>query len=787
MVQNTLFNYISYSSNLDRNNNTKRSSFELKSNTKGAAYYLKQLEKDMIKICDYTLLEHHISVYEKENNFLFGQHHYTAVFEDETGINYKLHVYFDANDSLTADPVFSIYNKQTQKYERIDASVPYDDFTLLAQSYIEPIMSELREKQKQTIQLLEQKYKQLEKNACSISETPGNNRSKFLASLTKIQEVLANIIPLVKHNHYEPINQFISNLKKNVEQTPDTPSSEQMKKPKENSVNSSKNTHNKHTLFQKSRSKTTKSQKDILYFAFDKEFSAISNTFSGLNDNNDESKSKILADLYARSNGLLISAEIETVDFSALKKLKSLNGQIQKAGEEQLRTVLKNGDFSSAQHLSAFHYLLTGNYLNEALQSRNHALLNFLLSTGNFSINNQPLNINTIRYPSAVHYCFSYDSKKKPMAECLDVLIKNGASLHVMVGEAHVPLAHILLSTADHPLMKALDSNRVLTLNSISFYKRLMRDLEHYRKINQLDESQSQQLDTWFINYAEAIKKIELMPDCSKPIGKNLDEKQVAYSEKIAGTHIGQFIKQLQTDPEIKSLSSTFLNNFNNYMSTLAHSQKTQVALNGMKILENMEGALLAACNTELLTFELVRHASITYLKDSINMVENRRLLSEIQEQLRVQRPGRAQKKMATQQKELIDKLQNYTNTYHQPALFNDVSYTAALQTVGQAIQGIVELAQGMHELAEQANALQQRISNRRRTELLTDESDAPVAIDTIPMGDLFDTTELGIAIKNLTTVSNLFTMFQSPKKSNRSERNEDNDDEKVPEVKNFM
>lgn len=787
MVQNTLFNYISYSSNFDRNNNTKESSFELKSNTKGAAYYLKQLEKDTIKICGFTLLEHHISVYEKENNFLFGQHHYTALFEDETGINYKLHVYFDANDSLTADPVFSIYNKQTQKYDLIDAAVPYDDFTLLAQSYIEPIMSELREKQNQTIQLLEQKYKRLEKNACTISEKPEDNRTKFLVSLTKIQEVLANIIPLVKHNHYEQIYQFISNLKKNVEQSPNTPSSELMNKPKENSVNSAKNTHNKHTLFQKSSTKAKKSQKDILSFAFDKEFSGISKIFSSLNDDNGEDKSKILAELYAQTNGLLISSEIETVDFSALKKLKSLNGQIQKAGEEQLRTALKNGNFSSAQQLSAFHYILTGNYLNEALQTRNHALLNFLLSTGNFNINNQPLNINTIRYPSAVHYCFSCDSKKKPMAECLDILIKNGASLHVVVGEPHVPLAHILLSTADHPLMKALDSNRVLTLNSISFYKRLMRDLEHYRKINQLDESQSQQLDKWFINYAEAIKKIELMPDCSKPIGKILDEKQVAYNEKIAGTHVGQFIKQLQTDQEIKLLSSTFLSSFNDYINTLAHSQKTQVALSGMKILENMEKALLAACNTELLTFEMVRRASITYLKDSINMVENRRLLSDLQEHLRVQRPGRAQKKMATQQNELIHKLQNYTNTYHQPALFNDVSYTAALQTVGQAIKGLQELVQSMNKVVEQANALHQRISDRQHTELLTDGSDAPVAIDTIPIGTLLDTTEWEIAIKNLTTTSNLFTMFQSPKEGNRSERNEDSDDEKFPEVNNFM
>lgn len=113
-------------------------------------------------------------MYEKENNFLFGQHHYTAVFENKTGINYKLHVYFDTNDSLTADPVFSIHNKQTPKYELIDASALHDDFNLLARSYIEPIMSELREKQNRTIQLLEQKYKRLEKNACSVSETPGD-------------------------------------------------------------------------------------------------------------------------------------------------------------------------------------------------------------------------------------------------------------------------------------------------------------------------------------------------------------------------------------------------------------------------------------------------------------------------------------------------------------------------------------------------------------------------------------------------------------------------------------
>lgn len=771
MVQNTLFNYISYSSNLDRNNNTKGSSFELKSNTKGAAYYLKQLGKDTIKICDYTLLEHHISVYKKESNSLFGQHHYTAVFENETGVNYKLHVYFDANDSLTADPVFSIYNKLTQKYEPIDASVPHDDFTLLAQSYIEPFMSGLRAEHNQAIELLEKKYKQLEKNACSISETPGDNRAKFIVSLTKIQGVLANIIPLVRHNHYEQINQFISNLKKNVEQTPDVQSSELMEKPKENSVNSSKNTHNKHTLFQKSHSKAKKSQKHILSFAFDKEFSVISNIFSGLHDNNDEDKSKILADLYARTNGLLINAEIETVGFAALKELKSLNGQMQKAGEKQLRTVLKEGDFISAQRLSAFHYLLTGNYLNEALQTRNHALLDFLLSTGNFSINNQPLNINTIRYSSAVHYCFSYDSKKKPMASCLDVLIKNGASIHVVVGETHVPLAHILLSTADHPLMKALESNRVLTLSSISFYKRLMKDLEHYRKTNQLDESQSQELDKWFINYAEAIKKIELMPDCSKPIGRILDKKQVAYNEKIAGTHVGQFIKQLQNDPEIKSLSSTLLNNTDSFMRTLPHSKRTQVALNGMKLLENMEGALMAACNTELLTFELLKSSSIDYLKDSIEMVENVRRLSVVQEHLRVQMEGRTKKKMANQQIELVEKIKTYQATYHQPDLFGD----SLLDVLGM-------LEKGLNVLSKLTQEMPPGFLSEFKLLMHNHEAEQAIAIPIEEINTPLERTE-----ELVTPGSNLLYRFQFQKKNNHIDHNEDSDDEKFPEVNRFM
>src|SRR5436190_22646762 len=61
----------------------------------------------------YTLLNHHVSVYQTEckaNPFL-SQYHYTAYFKDQDEAQYQLHVYFNDKNEMTTEPVFSIWHE----------------------------------------------------------------------------------------------------------------------------------------------------------------------------------------------------------------------------------------------------------------------------------------------------------------------------------------------------------------------------------------------------------------------------------------------------------------------------------------------------------------------------------------------------------------------------------------------------------------------------------------------------------------------------------------------------
>lgn len=589
MKKNTLFNYISL--NLKTLGNQFK--IELDVNQRDQHYLRINLDNDLqsIHLDDeenkYNLVDHHISVYALEDKIpTLSQYHYTAYFKKNAS-HYQLHVYYNNQETLTIEPVFSIKNEETNAYEIINKPQLNEKFIQLASAHINPVLSQLRKKMDETLHSLISTYENSEATLCSQANDP----VKYLRSIHSIESQLKKIIPLVNHEHYARLLNFFIALRKDKEQEALSKTKKSNQQPKKSTLKNNV-THEKPIYNAVSQQKTSKkrtiSQDELLQALINNSFEKL----CGFNDRSYENQIDLINELNYQITPYILTIDESKYTQKNVINLITLHKKIHSTGTDMLRESLQLKNFNFAEKLSSFYYILSAKDLSFSIQQSDHKLLDFLLTNLDFNLENQPIIIkgkakttngrkktkDTI-YQSAVQCCYSQAMKNKAMKECLNVLIRHGAFLHYF-DEQGLPIVHKILSSENHPLHASFAENEEKTLLSVSFYRQLISDLTYYKENANLGEEELFSINDKLNQYKRHKENLQSIASFSGPTCKKLiNAGQMTMESLFAQTNLlSKLTSLIQSNPETQELVEQFYQEKNNLVKNLPKNKKRAVA-----------------------------------------------------------------------------------------------------------------------------------------------------------------------------------------------------------------
>ncbi|MBX9702815.1 MAG: hypothetical protein K2X39_01550, partial [Silvanigrellaceae bacterium] len=521
------------------------------------------------------LKEHHISVYinQKDNNPALSQYHYTASFRDDEDTPYILHTYFNENDVPTAPPSFMM-ETENGSLKKIDSSELEEVFLNLTRSHTQPVLKDLRLRHQQKNEALEKKIFELEKTRTdAIAKADSSATQK---SSEELIEVLKLASFLVKHSHYEGQHKYLLNIKNAFNQV-----SIRHKKNviKEASLVAQPmpSTFQNMNFFSESLIKSNNSSKkkkspgtNLL-----SEINGLIERINNLDIKNFEIYTEEIIAMNATFLEITLLFSMKGLSHEILKKIDNTGSQIAQLGNTLLFSLINEDRLDLAAKLTKFHYLLNLGQLGNALENLNAPLLNFLLTYGDYAVNNQSLSVKGKTYPTAIHYCVAVHDPQKTNTECcLNILMQHGASL-LLEGKNGLPLAHTILSTKNHPLMPVLQANRKLTLQNRAFYRQLIAALTQYLQRPNLDENKKIVLSQAIERYQQDGKRQLIAPDMDGKRGDQIrelvDNSRILFDKITNLEHSNNPKNIINNNPrviELKALLSKENISFRNKLTT---------------------------------------------------------------------------------------------------------------------------------------------------------------------------------------------------------------------------
>jgi|GEM_PF-5625672 len=633
MLHNVLFNFVDAPDFTPENVLDEGVRFVLDSNKEGHAYYRIELIKpDEIDFFDgdqqtYRLLANHISIYHLEHCTIpeLSQFHYTAYFVDDAKKEYRLHVYFNDKDGLAAPPVFSIENS-AGLYTRVPVEPLHTSFIDLATGVCRPIIGRLRAELEKKVSELEARYKQVESEACELSETLDHDA--YFSKLSELLVTLQQLNPLVSHTRYQSICRFIQGMQKAIKRALE------VKQPAEITTIMPDQTTLEPEEMEPVNVPAVKPDCPNI----DTKIDGLVSRFAKLSKQDDTAYTKNLAIIFAEINELflLLEERKSTASIAALKKLQNLYRESHLAGEQLFPRLLLGGHFELIKQLNAFNHLLSARYLNMALQTRNDRLLDFLLIHGNFFIDKQPIQVKNQHYRSAVHCCFELDTSETPMSACLAVLIRHNASL-IVNGQDGLPIAHVILSNPDHPLRAAFHEPeaREKTHESPLFYKQLIVAMKCYLQQNPCTEAQrSEILDA--ISCYESQRSVGYLFS-----GKNATVQgsavRRAHADFLEKNGKKLMIEQLERDPDYNFHFQKLVHENQEYQKLIAPRQKRQEQAHTGRYLQALRKSLdqLDQTHGNTFTYEQIKKAAISLVQVFITLCQYQQELYQVQKTIR--------------------------------------------------------------------------------------------------------------------------------------------------------
>ncbi|KTD19320.1 coiled-coil-containing protein [Legionella lansingensis] len=696
MSKNTLYNFIQqYVPSI-----THVKYLELAKDKQQHHYYRLELnQKTPIVLNNYTLLNHHISIYETEvrSNPQLSQYHYTAYFDDGKGSTYRLHVYFNAFDELTRNAAFAIQTENS--FEVIESKELEESFIGLALQNTEPVINELRKKQATIVNDLETRYAQLEQELAELFETSKENYFLYLQKLEETCSVLQTLIPLVRHSTYNKIHHFLSRSQKtliaNLAQEESIEDAIAIKpdfgkKELEEATTTPAPSVKKTQSNQSNADSTAVSE-------FDKKFKQLVARFDAIKSADAEIQAKDLEDLLARTYefSLLLSEKDATV--TNLQNLENLRLNIYRLGEKLLPTLLVKKEFALASQLTSFHYLLKEKHLNWALQTRNPELLDFVLTHGDFNINSQEVHVKEKAYSSAVHACMSCHSDSSPMTDCLSILIKHGASLFVDSSNG-LPLAYEIMTNDNHPFRGALLANREKTIDSVIFYKQLRAFVTDYLKREKVSQAAQKGFQE-ALDYYNTQIEILLAPEMQSASAKILQRKFTFFEEK----HLGKLADKLRKDLELRAASKLLQEASRELLKLVNKGHIKRNSTNITDSLDNLD-KLLVKWNIKLDDeYDFVKACTLKHLEGSLLLVNKKIQLLTIQKQMvPVHLNGkvsRRQKKLHREEAALLVEINELEKRF---------GFTQDFKQLDEGIDAIDKMDDAINELNQVVKGLEQ-------------------------------------------------------------------------------
>lgn len=711
MAKNTLFNFIKLQLS---GKNIPTSHWVLDTNKEGHPYYRLELTKNHnFKIKDqaqeYTLQDHHISIYKSEqrNNPNLSQYHYTAYFRDKQGLIYRLHVFFNAFDQLTQNPVFELETKDG--FKAIEAKHLEESFIRLALDTTGSVIADLRKQYSDTVQALETRYSELDIELGNLFEITKEHYSAYQKKLEETYGILEQLIPLVRHTFYKNAFKFLRETRKSLPES--TGARIVVGTPKENSkkeqevdsevemnssskiqaisvppgvgtnLNASNGSHQKHEEIA-SDSSTNVSE-------FERELATLQSSFKTLKTEDDIAQGKKLEQILASTYQLSMVSDQLGATPSGLKQLQNLRQEILQLGTRLLPTLLLKNQFSIAKDLISFHHLLTAKYLNMAIHTRNQELLEFVLKYGDFDLNNQPVSIGNKKYPSAVCACLALNSAQSPMTNCLSTLIKHGAS-PLVKDEKGLPVAFTIMATDNHPLRGALLANQDKTINSVIFFKQLRVILLQFLATQNSDASLSQLIDSELDYYSTRIEA--LLKSKSYDVSDRFLQKSLDY---FAEKHLGAMTDKLRRDPEIIAIQKK-LQSANSELMLLVKKGKIRVANSLMKEQITDLDKLLVKWNIKIDDFNFVKKHILEFLNQALISVEKKIELVTLQIQITahpiIGKPSKGQRALLARQDVLLREIKE---------LDNEIGIFQDFKSLDRSLDILSELEKGINMLKE--------------------------------------------------------------------------------------
>ena len=647
MTQNTLFNFITEDNQFKRPFTRGGVHLVRAENKQGRVYYRFDLPRDrqmgvFNEQVNYQLHEHHISVDQVENtaNAALSQYHYSAYFKTPSGEEYLLHVYFNHNDEPTKSPVFSVKNPSNE-YEPI-ADTRFDQhFIDLAISAAAQVIHPLRRRMVCKIETLTVDYKRIEAEACELSKTVESNYPAYLDKLDELCKTIQQLMLLVNHSHYQKLYAFTRHMQaafKEQYENSQVFHSTDVANDLDDTTSSVGLSTSSDISLPKSISVVEIPPLEIV----DSKINDLINCFNTAA--NSEDMIRVYKDLHQVT--LLLEEKRVVATLPALKKMRNLHHDIHHAIEQSFPIALLKGDFERLKlQLPMFNYLLTSNYLDLALLTKRHELLDFLLTHGDFAVNTHPITIKAKDYPSAVHYCFEHN-----LADCLIVLIKHNASL-MLKNENDLPIAHVILSTPDHPLHKAMHAPdaRAKTIGSQQFYCQLIAALHRYLRQHPEDGAQRATIEDAITSYnfdKENLAQLQSIPG-SKILIRKRDELGELLSKKL-------MIERLKRDPEYHAHYLENQRAYNAYLRTMTPLERIQATRLDKCKLEEVTN-LLNSLSIEI-PFEVIKQSAIKAIRTSTLSFEKRRELRELQKIIGqpVGKPSKGKRKLIAQEEKLM-------------------------------------------------------------------------------------------------------------------------------------
>ncbi|OGV44651.1 MAG: hypothetical protein A3F46_08840 [Legionellales bacterium RIFCSPHIGHO2_12_FULL_42_9] len=453
-----------------------------------------------------AISENHVTVYNNEDtsNPHTSQYHYTATFSSQGKVKkrYRLHVFFDRQGEITTAPEF----KEFIDHEgNLGPLIKLDEiskvaFIQLAQNSSQSLLADLYKKQSQTMKAFIAKYEEENERCQALSLDLQGNFVEYLTHLDQCIETAQILASMEQQPYYQGKYTFLRSLKGHVieaheqqakqasreeieaigdvlPQQPAEVYAEKLTAPMSQSAALSKSDETSR-IDELSAAWTVLNQK-----ALDAEYPVdLSQFLSTLNEQSLIFQDNPNTDPLVLNRMFQLINTVETRIKAVLAHYLSTPNVIARddVGEQLSHHIEWANQFSAIQHL------LTEDQVYAAIEKNQPEALEYLLTQGQFDINEMTIQSNDQGVMSLASYCFSQSSAAKPLLPCLRVLIEHNANLFE-VQASGLPLAYSIYSSNDDELMEALEIQHV---RKPEFYKRLIAVLTLYLETHPEDPEQ---------------------------------------------------------------------------------------------------------------------------------------------------------------------------------------------------------------------------------------------------------------------------------------------------------